>query len=218
MIQIKNFVFNQFQENTYLVWDDSLECMVVDPGCYEASELNELTSFIEAKQLKPVVLANTHCHIDHILGNLAISDLYKLPLSLHQEELITYQDANKWAAMFGMKDIEQPKSLLFLEEGNSINFGNNSFKVLFTPGHSVASISFYHESTGILFSGDVLFKGSVGRTDLPGGNFNILKQSIHQKLFALPNETKVYSGHGPATTIGFEKANNPFVGLSVSSN
>ncbi len=211
MLNIHQFVFNDFQENTYVIWDETLDCAIIDPGCYSASEQAQLTRFIADKQLKPVLLLNTHCHIDHILGNNFVAGHYQLPLHLHQGELETYKETGRWAAMFNLPAFEIPENRIYLNEGDAIKVGQSELKVLFTPGHSVASVSFYHQPGNQIIAGDVLFKGSIGRTDLPGGDFDILANSIRSKLYTLPDETIVYSGHGPTTTIGEEKRFNQYV-------
>jgi glyoxylase-like metal-dependent hydrolase (beta-lactamase superfamily II) len=213
MLNIHFFTFNEFQENTYILWDETLQCAIIDPGCGIATEQKILSNFIQQNNLKVSLLLNTHCHIDHILGNQYVANKYNLPLHLHEKELFTYKDTDRWAAMFGLPKFEIPERLAFLTEGDELFFGNTMLKVLFTPGHSVASVSFYEENSQTLISGDVLFYESIGRTDLPGGNFEILANSIKNVLYKLPNETKVYSGHGPETTIGHEKKNNQHVGI-----
>jgi len=211
MLQVKSFVFNEFQENTYVVWDDSLACAIIDPGCSNSEERNLLQEFIVKLGLKPSLLLNTHCHIDHILGNNFVADKYQLPLHLHEGELFTYKDTDRWAAMFGLPKFTIPEKLVFIDAGQTLHFGSSQLEILSTPGHSIASLSFYHANTSILFGGDVIFKNSIGRTDLPGGNFEVLAQSIREKIYTLPEETRIYSGHGPSTTVGSEKLNNPFV-------
>ncbi len=211
MLKIKSFVFNDFQENTYIIWDQTLSCAIIDPGCYKTDEQLQLTGFIKEYQLKPALLLNTHCHIDHILGNGFIVDQYKLPLHMHEGEMETYQDTDRWAAMFGMPSFQIPEKRIFIDEGDDLILGDTKLKILFTPGHSVASLSFFHEATHLLISGDVLFKESIGRTDLPGGDYDLLADSIRTKLYTLPDKTTVFSGHGPSTTIGHEKKYNQFV-------
>ncbi|MDP3928943.1 MAG: MBL fold metallo-hydrolase [Bacteroidota bacterium] len=211
MLQVKSFVFNEFQENTYVVWDDSLACAIIDPGCSNSEERNLLQEFIVKLGLKPSLLLNTHCHIDHILGNNFVADKYQLPLHLHEGELFTYKDTDRWAAMFGLPKFTIPEKLVFIDAGQTLHFGSSQLEILSTPGHSIASLSFYHANTNILFGGDVIFKNSIGRTDLPGGNFEVLAQSIREKIYTLPEETRIYSGHGPSTTVGSEKLNNPYV-------
>lgn len=211
MIEIKHFEFNDFHENTYVVWDETLQCMIVDPGCYTEKEKNELKNFILGKQLNPVLLVNTHCHIDHILGNNFVSEQWNLALHLHKEELKTYEETGRWADFFGIVTKEMPKELVFIDDTQKLNFGNSSFDILFTPGHSIASLSFYNPNQNFILAGDVLFSRSIGRTDLPGGNHQQLLDVIRTKLFTLPDDCIVYSGHGPATNIGDEKKFNPFL-------
>ena len=210
-MQIATFTFNEFSENTYVLFDDTKQCAIIDPGCHSASEQAELVNFITQQNLKPTLLLNTHCHIDHVLGNAFVAKKYNLPLHLHQKELETYKDTDRWAKMFGMVVEEIPEPQVYINEGQTLNFGNTNLQILLTPGHSIASLSFYEPQTKQLISGDVLLYQSIGRTDLPGGNFETLITSIKTKLFVLPDETDVYSGHGPKTSIGFEKKNNPFL-------
>lgn len=210
-MQVVTFTFNDFAENTYVLYDESGNCAIVDPGCHKHSEQQELVNFIAQNNLTPTHLMNTHCHIDHVLGNAFVAKKYGIPLYLHKDELITYNDTGRWGQFFGLVIEEIPDHQIFIDESSDITFGNSALKVLFTPGHSIASVSFYHSSSKQLISGDVLFYQSIGRTDLPGGNHATLIASIKNKLFALPDDTIVYSGHGPATSIGFEKKHNPFL-------
>ncbi len=211
MIKIKTFEFNHFAENTYVLSDNSLDCVIIDPGCFSAQEQNILTNYIANNNLKPVKILNTHCHIDHVLGNDFVSNKYNLPIHLHKEEIYTYQETKRWTAMFNMPDFAIPTNIVFINEGDKISFGNSVLEVLLTPGHSIASISFYCPAQAFIISGDVLFKQSIGRTDLPGGNKETLIQTIKNKLFVLPNETIVHSGHGQTTSIGNEKIYNPYL-------
>ncbi|NUQ24824.1 MAG: MBL fold metallo-hydrolase [Saprospiraceae bacterium] len=212
MAIVVGLTFNPFEENTYLVYDDTGECIIFDPGCYEGHEKEELVSTINKLQLKPVRLINTHCHIDHVLGNRFVSEAYQLPLEIHEGELPVLQSAPQVAAMFGMPYPEpSPMPGRYIAAGELISFGHTQLKALYTPGHSPASLSFYCEKDGFVIAGDVLFRDSIGRTDLPGGNFNTLATSIKTQFYTLNDEVKVYPGHGPATTIGYEKRNNPFV-------
>lgn len=211
MIEVQTFVFNPFQENTYVVYDSSGACAIIDPGCSDATEESMLTGFIESRNLRPVLLLNTHCHIDHVLGNEFVARRYELPLHLNSGELKTYRETDRWTAMFGMPPLTPPENLQFIEEGDQLQLGQNKLLVMFTPGHSIASVSLYNAASSILFSGDVLFEEGVGRTDLPGGNFEVLAASIRNKLYPLPDPTTVFSGHGKPTTIGHEKMFNPFV-------
>lgn len=210
MISIKQFTFNVFSENTYVVFDETKEAVIIDPGCMQSNESNELMHYIHQNHLKPVKLLNTHCHIDHVLGNDFVMNTFKLPLHLHQDEIFTYKETKRWTAMFNLPDLIIPESLIFIDENTIIKFGNAELTCLFTPGHSIASISFYNKEAHCLISGDVIFKEGIGRTDLPGGNITTLLQSIQTKIYTLPNETKIYSGHGEPTTVGFEKQHNPY--------
>lgn len=210
-MHIAVFPFNAFQENTYVLFDDTLECALVDPGCNSPEEEQTLINFIESKNLNPVLLLNTHCHIDHVLGNKFIADKYGLELTSHKDEKVVL-DANVMVAnMYGVQYTQSPDITQFLEEGDTISFGNTILKVLFTPGHSPASISFFHEKSKQLIAGDVLFQNSIGRTDLPGGDMATLISSIKNKYYPLGNDVVVYPGHGPSTTIGEEKVSNPFL-------
>ena len=211
MIKVDSFVFNPFSENTYVLSDETHECIIIDPGCYSYEEQEELSDFISNNHLKPVQLINTHCHIDHVLGNKFVSDKYKIPLLINKHELELLNLAPIYGNMYGVNMVASPPPDSFLNEGNKISFGISELKVLFTPGHSPGSISFYSEDDNFVISGDVLFNLSIGRTDLPGGDFNTLINSINQKLFTMPSETIVYSGHGTTTAISFEKKNNPFL-------
>jgi hydroxyacylglutathione hydrolase len=211
MIRVNSFTFNDFAENTYILHDETGECIIVDPGCQRPAEQNELCSAIEKLQLKPVVLLNTHCHIDHIFGNAFLAARYKLPLHLHRDELQTMKETGTWAKLFGLTVDEGPEEKVFINEGDSIRFGNSLLEIFFTPGHSRASLSFYSKPDKIVIAGDVLFRESIGRTDLPGGDYDTLIQSIRTRLFSLDDEYVVYPGHGPSTTIGYEKAHNPFL-------
>ncbi len=211
MISIKSFTFGPFEENTYILYDDSKQCVIIDPGCYDTNEKRELADFIESAGLTPVKLLNTHAHIDHILGNNFVSGKYHLDLEMNRHDVKLLKAASTYGQLWGINAEPSPEPKILLEEGAVILFGNSKLEVLFTPGHSEGSISFYNRSDNFVIAGDVLFYGSIGRTDLPGGNFEILIRSIKEKLFPLGDDYKVYSGHGPETTIGFEKENNPFL-------
>lgn len=212
MAHVAELTFNPFQENTYIVYDDTKECIIFDPGCWNASEKQQLSTFIESAGLKPVRLINTHCHLDHIFGNKYVSETYNLPLEIHSGELPVLEQAPLAAQLYGIPFPEpSPMPESFIEEGDIIEFGTTKLEVLFTPGHSPASISFYCRESEFVIAGDVLFYGSIGRTDLPGGDYNTLIQSIKTKLLVLEDEVRVYSGHGPSTKIGYERKNNPFL-------
>lgn len=211
MISIKSFVCSPYQENTYILYDETHECVIIDPGMYNASEQNSLTSFIKENKLKPVLLLNTHCHIDHVLGNKFVSDNYALLPQFHEGELPLLTAVPSYAPQMGMNYEVSPLPEKFLQASGSIEFGNSRLEIIFAPGHSPAHLCFLSEEDNFLIGGDVLFYQSIGRTDLPGGNYETLISSIKQKLFILPDECVVYPGHGPSTTIGFEKQNNPFL-------
>ncbi|MTI32591.1 MBL fold metallo-hydrolase [Xanthovirga aplysinae] len=210
MIEIKSFTFNPFMENTYLLFDETKECIVVDPGCYENHEKQELTEFISNKELKVVQLLNTHCHIDHVLGNQFIKDTYGVELAIHPSDTPTLKSVEVYAPQYGFPNYQTNVAESFLEEGNKIRFGNSELEILFVPGHAPGHVAFFNQKQQMLVSGDVLFQNSIGRTDLPGGDFDTLINSIQQKLFPLGDEITVYAGHGPTTTIGHEKHHNPF--------
>lgn len=212
MINIQSFTFNPFAENTYILFDETLECIIVDPGCYTKEEKKIVSDFILEHKLKPVKLLNTHCHIDHILGNQFIAQKYGLKLEIHKGEIPVLDSTEFVAKMYGLPNVElSPEPELFLEEDQVISFGNSNLHVKFTPGHSPASVSFYAQEDGFILGGDVLFQGSIGRTDLPGGDYDTLMKSIFDEFLSLPEDTIVYSGHGEATSIAHEKRNNPFI-------
>lgn len=208
---VKSFIFNPFSENTYLLYDETLECVIIDPGCSNLAEQNELLDFIEENRLKPVALVNTHCHIDHVLGNAFIHEHFGLELQAHAGEKIVLDMQPQISNMYGIPYTPSPDISIFLDEETGFSFGETTMQVLYTPGHSPASISFYHAASNQLIAGDVLFYNSIGRTDLPGGDYDTLIASIKNKLLSLPEETIVYNGHGMKTKIGFEKKTNPFL-------
>jgi hydroxyacylglutathione hydrolase len=211
MISIHAFTFNPFQENTYLLFDATKQCVIIDPGCSNDAERKQLTDFITANSLTPVKLVNTHCHIDHILGNKFISTTYGLELEANENDLKTLAAGRVSADIFGIEYEESPLPKLFLNEGDTVLFGDSKLEIVFTPGHSAGSICFINAENKFVIGGDVLFYQSIGRTDLPGGNHQQLLESIRTKLFVLPADYTVYPGHGPSTTIGFEQKNNPFL-------
>jgi glyoxylase-like metal-dependent hydrolase (beta-lactamase superfamily II) len=208
---IRSFTFNAFSENTYLLHDESGECVVIDPGCYEPHEKATLTSYITQNNLKVVLLLNTHCHIDHVFGNKFIQDTYQVPFLIHEADLPTLQAVPVYAPSYGFPLYNPATPTGYLKPGENIAFGQTQLQILFTPGHAPGHVVFYNETEKICIGGDVLFQRSIGRTDLPGGNFDTLIQSIQTQLFTLPNEVVVYPGHGPSTTIGDEKKFNPFL-------
>lgn len=212
MITIKSFAFNPFQENTYILSDSKGKCIIIDPGCYSAEEEKEMNQYIEDNNLEPVACLLTHSHIDHILGCKYVQNMYGLAPRMHQGELTGYHAGAMIANMYGIPNYEHAaESPDFISENQNLEYGDMKFQVIFTPGHSAASVSFYNEEGGFIIAGDVLFRESIGRTDLPGGDYLTLEKSIKEKIFALPKETVVYCGHGPSTTIRYEMVNNPFV-------
>ncbi len=210
MAQLKAFPNNPYHENTYLLYDETGECAIIDPGMYTAAEQNAVVSFVTEHRLKPVLLLNTHCHIDHVLGNKFIMDQYGLKPQFHAGELPLLEAAPAWAQQSGLRYELSPLPDTYLPESGSVHFGNTTLELIFAPGHSPAHLCFYNRPDNLLIGGDVLFKNSVGRTDLPGGNHQQLITSIKEKLFTLPGDCTVYPGHGPETTIGYEKECNPF--------
>ena len=211
MFVIKKFEFSPIRENTYLLYNEHKNCIVIDPGCYDDIEKSILSDFIIENGLKPIMLLNTHCHLDHVFGNKYVFDTYQLIPHIHplEKELLAYAPVS--GLMYNLPFDYYEGDVSFLEEGQVIKLDEDELKVLFTPGHSPGSVSFNCEKQQFVISGDVLFKNSVGRTDLPGGNHEVLIQSIKNQLFVLPKDTKVYSGHGVVTTIKEESANNPYL-------
>ncbi|MBL7835601.1 MAG: MBL fold metallo-hydrolase [Cyclobacteriaceae bacterium] len=214
MLRIKKFTFNPFGENTYVLFDDSKECVVIDPGCYEKAEQQELTAFIDSNQLVVKRLLNTHCHIDHVLGNAFVKRKFNVGLFINAIEEPLLRAVKSYASNYGFFQYEDSVADGFLTEKDVVAFGEQKLQILFVPGHSPGHIAFYDEASKILVGGDVLFENSIGRTDLPGGNFNTLINSIHEKFFTLPDDVTVYCGHGEETSIGFEKRTNPFCAIT----
>jgi glyoxylase-like metal-dependent hydrolase (beta-lactamase superfamily II) len=211
MLYLKSFTFNPFQENTYVVYTDEGSALIIDPGNSTPLEDAQLKGFIDEKKLRPERLLLTHGHIDHIMGNKFLHNTYGLLPEVHQADLISIQGMPESAALFGVSCDASPLPQNYLKEGEDIILGKYIFKSFFTPGHSPGSLSFYNAANKVLLSGDVLFNRSIGRSDLPGGDHATLINSIKNKLLVLPDDVRVYSGHGPATTIGFERNNNPFL-------
>ena len=211
-MKIKSFTFNPFQENTYVIYDETKECIIIDPGCYTKEEQTTLKQFIISEELKPVKLINTHCHIDHILGNKFASEEWDIELYMHKADLPLLENAGNIGKMYSLENYEgSPYPKKFLYDGDILTLGKSSFEILFTPGHAPGHICLYSQDNNLLISGDVIFQKSIGRTDLPGGDYDTLIQSIINKIFPLPNETQIFCGHGPSTNLGFEKEHNPFL-------
>jgi glyoxylase-like metal-dependent hydrolase (beta-lactamase superfamily II) len=211
MLYIQSFTFNPVQENTYVLYNEKGAACIIDPGCYFSGEEQALKGFLEVHNLTPVLLLNTHCHLDHIFGNRFIHKTYGLTLHLHPLEKQVLDlgpvSGQMWQLPFDNYDGE----LKYINEGDPVQLGDDMLEVLLTPGHSPGSVCFYSKEHRFLIGGDVLFNGSVGRTDLPGGDFKTLEQSIKTKLYTLPDDVVVYPGHGEPTTIGKERRSNPFV-------
>jgi hydroxyacylglutathione hydrolase len=208
-MQVHKFVFNAFQENTYVVSDAAKNCVIIDPGCYDSHERLELFEFIASNQLTPLALLNTHGHIDHVMGNAAVVNKYNVPYYLHELDLPTMRAVAGYSHLYGFEGyVPSPEPTHLLTDGQELVFGNIRFKVIFGPGHAPGHVAFYSEEEKLVINGDILFRGSFGRTDLPGGDFNTLRNTLLNIMFKLPEETVVYSGHGPETTIGFEKTHN----------
>ena len=211
-MKIKIFPFNQFLENTIVLSDSTNECIIIDPGCYNNEEKQILENYIITNNLKPVKLINTHCHIDHILGNNFVSSNWDIDLEINKNDLNLLNESNQIAKIYGFVDYENsPNPKRFLNEGDMVNFGNSELKVIFTPGHAPGHISLYSSKDNFIISGDVIFKNSIGRTDLPGGDFNTLIKTINNKILSLADNVIIYCGHGPITTVGDERKNNPFL-------
>ena len=210
MIQLKKFTFNPFQENTYLLYNQDHQGIIIDPGCMDTHEQQELSNFIASNDIRPVKLLNTHAHLDHILGNRFVMERYQIPLSLYSSDFDMFQLAEDSAKLYGIPYEKSPPADSFLKEGDTIKLGDEVLEVIFVPGHAPDHLVFYNRSQSWIIGGDVLFKHSIGRTDLPGGNHEQLIENIRQKIFPMEEEIVIYPGHGPQTTIKEEKANNPF--------
>jgi hydroxyacylglutathione hydrolase len=211
MITIKSFVFNELEVNAFVLYDETRECIIVDPGCNTPEQCSRLNSFITGQLLKPVFIVNTHGHFDHIFGNAWAKDIYKCPLLIHKDDLPLLEQAGQYAGIFGFTVDKSPLPDRFLNPGETLGFGNAFLEILHVPGHSPGSIVLYSDPDKFLICGDVLFNGGIGRTDLFGGDYNLLIEGIRRKLMVLPRETVVWPGHGPKTTIGHEYDTNPFL-------
>ncbi len=208
-MQVHKFTFNAFQENTYVITDAQNNCVIIDPGCYDSHERKALFDFIADNNLKPLALLNTHGHIDHVMGNAAVVEKYDIPFYLHPDDLPTLRAVAGYSHLYGFEGyVPSPEPTHFLEEGQIVEFGEIKFKVLFGPGHAPGHVAFYSAEEKFVINGDILFQGSFGRTDLPGGDFETLRNTLMNVMFTLPEDTLVYTGHGPETTIGHEKKYN----------
>ena len=211
MITIQDFCFSAFQENTYVLYNELKEAIIIDPGCYTRIEEKILSDFIRKENLKPTLLLNTHCHLDHVFGNNYVSETYGLTAHIHPNEQIVLDRLPEAAAKWGAPTEAYKGPVQYIQEGEIIPFGTDQFKVLLTPGHSPGSVCFYHIEQDFMIGGDLIFKDGVGRTDLPGANPQDLIKSIREQIFPLPDSLTIYSGHGPVTTWGREKEHNPYI-------
>lgn len=212
MLKIKSFEFNMFPVNCYVVWDDeTLQAAVIDAGCYYKEEQQTLKKFITDNQLTVVHLLNTHLHLDHVFGNAFMLREFGLSTEASEKDAFLLPRIGEYCRMFGFPLNEDPPAIgKSLADGDKVQIGQQELKVIAVPGHSPGGLVFYSESQQCIFSGDVLFRGSIGRADLEGGNFEQLRDGVMSRLLVLPDETVVYPGHGSTTTIGYEKMNNPF--------
>jgi glyoxylase-like metal-dependent hydrolase (beta-lactamase superfamily II) len=211
MLKVKSFVFSPIQENTYLLYNEFNDCIIIDPGCYFPEEKDELKGFITQSNLLLRMLLNTHCHLDHVFGNKFVAETWGLTLQLHEKEKKLLDYAPTSGLMYNMPFDNYTGDYIYLKGGDLVTLGSDELTVIEAPGHSPGHICFYCAKQNFIISGDVLFNRSIGRTDLPGGNHETLLKNIREKLFVLPDETVVYSGHGEQTTIGEEKKYNPFL-------
>jgi len=210
-MQMKIFYFNELRVCTYLLWDNTQECVIVDCGCGNEHEFHRLQKFIADNSLKPVLLLNTHGHFDHAIGNAFVMKTYGIKSYIHAEDEKWLFQTAEIAKDFGYQVENPPPPAGFLEDGQIIRFGHSSLQVLHTPGHTKGSVCFYASEDNFILSGDLLFQGSIGRTDLPGGDYDEIMESLFTKIIPLPESTAVYPGHGRATTIHEEKLTNPFI-------
>jgi len=211
MFQIQSFTFSPIQENTYLLFNESKECIIIDPGCYFDEERETLITFIDQKGLTPVMLLNTHCHLDHVFGNKFVAETYNLTLQLHEKEKAVLTFAPTSGLMYNMPFDNYAGDFIILKQNDKLKLGADELEIIEAPGHSPGSICFYCAKQNFVIGGDVLFYRSIGRTDLPGGDHQTLLNSIRQKLFVLPSQTIVYNGHGDSTVIGEEIKYNPYL-------
>ncbi|KAA6345451.1 putative metallo-hydrolase [termite gut metagenome] len=210
-MKIKKFEFNMFPVNCYVLWDETKEATVIDPGCFYNEEKQTLKEYIISNELTLKHLLNTHLHLDHIFGNPFVVREFGIQPEACQADEFWLEEAPKQSRMFGFNWEEIPVPTgKYLKDGDTVSFGNTVLEVIHVPGHSPGSLVYYNKTDNCIFAGDVLFQGSIGRADLAGGNFDILIEGIRTRLFTLPPDTAVYSGHGAQTTIGKEKTENPF--------
>ena len=210
-MKIKKMVFSPIEVNTYIISDDNCDCAVIDCGCYTDSEFDELKSYITDNKLRPLKLLNTHLHLDHIFGNHYMLKEYGLKTHASGEEESNLSSAPLHAQMFGLTMPDPPPAGAIISGGDKLSVGEIDLECRFVPGHTSGSIAYYCEKDNCVFTGDALFAGGIGRTDLPGGDYQTLIKSINDKLLSLPDDTAVYPGHGPSTTVGTERKTNQFL-------
>ena len=211
MIQVKTFYLNDLRECCYILYDETGECVIIDPGCQTPNEQERIVKFIESNGLKPVKLLCTHGHFDHIMGNAFVTRKWNIPTYIHPEDKGQMERAQQYCQMFGYSIEQPPLDTIDLKEGTPVTFGNSSLEVLHTPGHTRGGVCFYSAPDKIIITGDSLFAGSIGRTDLPGGDYDMLMESLLGKICKVAPESRVFPGHGPETTIGQELQTNPFL-------
>ncbi|WP_128548411.1 MBL fold metallo-hydrolase [Larkinella soli] len=211
MVQVQTFVFSPLAENTYVLYDDTREAVIIDPGCYTRQEQEDLSGFIKRHGLTPVKLLNTHAHIDHVLGNAWVKRQFGIDIYLHENELQVLKWSQVMAPAFGVPAYEEAGVDHFLIPGQTVAFGKASLEIRFVPGHAPGHVAFVNHADRFVIGGDVLFKGSIGRTDFPLCDFETLANSIRTQFYTLPDDFTVYPGHFDSTTIGREKKSNPFV-------
>lgn len=211
-MKIQRFVFNMVETNCYVVWDETCEAVIIDAGCYEPQEKEELRNFVSEQHLTVKHYLNTHLHFDHVLGSPFVEDTFGCRAEAGDGDLHWLTDIKRRASLFGIRYNEEPRPLgRVLHEGDTVTFGTHTIEVIHVPGHSPGSMAYYIPAEKVLFSGDALFRDSIGRTDFPDGDFEALHNAILTKLFTLPADTIVYPGHDVATTIGHEKEYNTFI-------
>jgi hydroxyacylglutathione hydrolase len=211
MLHVKSFTNNPFSENTYLVYNDAKQGIIIDPGMYSPAEEKIVFDFIAQNNIVPTQIINTHCHLDHIFGIHACINQYHIPFSFHALEQQIYDWAPQAGLKYGVPVLHSPPPNFYINAGDIIKLGNDEMHILFCPGHSPGHVCFYSAADSFVIAGDVIFQNSIGRTDLPGGDLETLLQSIHREILSLPPETIIYNGHGNRTYAGIEKMNNPYL-------